>query len=105
MKLTREQVIHIAELARLALTEKEIALYQEQLSSVLEYAERLQALDTADIPPTATVLPVRNVMRVDEPRPSMRRNEILDNAPDAQDGCLHREASVDSPLLDGRFPT
>ena len=95
MKLTREQVIHIAELARLALTDKEIALYQEQLSSVLEYAERLQALDTSDIPPTATVLPVRNVMRVDEPHPSMRRDEILDNAPDTQDGCFRVQAVLE----------
>jgi aspartyl-tRNA(Asn)/glutamyl-tRNA(Gln) amidotransferase subunit C len=95
MKLTREQVIHIAELARLALTEQEIALYQEQLSSVLEYAERLQALDTADIPPTATVLPRRNVMRADEPRPSMKRDEILENAPDAQDGCFRVQAVLE----------
>ncbi len=95
MKLTREQVIHIAELARLALTEQEIALYQEQLSSVLEYAERLQALDTADIPPTATVLPGRNVMRADEPRPSMKRDEILENAPDAQDGCFRVQAVLE----------
>jgi len=95
MKLTREQVIHIAELARLALTDKEIALYQEQLSSVLEYAERLQALDTSDIPPTATVLPVHNVMRVDEPHPSMGRDEILGNAPDTQDGCFRVQAVLE----------
>ena len=95
MKLTREQVIHIAELARLTLTDKEIALYQEQLSSVLEYAERLQALDTSDIPPTATVLPIRNVMRVDEPHPSMGRDKILRNAPDTQDGCFRVQAVLE----------
>jgi aspartyl-tRNA(Asn)/glutamyl-tRNA(Gln) amidotransferase subunit C len=86
MKLTREQVVHIAELARLALTDAEIALYQEQLSAVLEYAERLQALDTDAIPPTATVSPARSVMRADEPRPSMARDDILSNAPQAEEG-------------------
>jgi aspartyl-tRNA(Asn)/glutamyl-tRNA(Gln) amidotransferase subunit C len=86
MKLTREQVVHIAELARLALSDAEIALYQEQLSAVLDYAERLQALDTGAIPPTATVLPARNVMRADEPGPSMARDDILSNAPAAEEG-------------------
>lgn len=95
MKLSREQVAHIAELARLALTEKEIALYREQLSAVLEYAERLQALDTDAIPPTATVLPARNVMDADEPRPSTAREEILANAPQAQDGCFQVQAVLE----------
>jgi aspartyl-tRNA(Asn)/glutamyl-tRNA(Gln) amidotransferase subunit C len=95
MKLTREQVIHIAGLARLALTEEEIALYQEQLSAVLAYAERLQALDTDAIPPTATVLPVRNVTRADEPRPSMARDDVLANAPQAEDGCFRVQAVLE----------
>jgi aspartyl-tRNA(Asn)/glutamyl-tRNA(Gln) amidotransferase subunit C len=95
MKLTREQVIHIAELARLSLTDQEIALYQEQLSAVLEYAERLQDLDTEAIPPTATVLPARNVMRADEPRPAMAREDILANAPETQDGCFRVQAVLE----------
>jgi aspartyl-tRNA(Asn)/glutamyl-tRNA(Gln) amidotransferase subunit C len=88
MNLTREQVAYIAELARLALTEDEITLYQEQLSAVLGYAERLQTLDTGAIPPTATVLPARNVMRTDEPCASMAREEILANAPETEKGCF-----------------
>ena len=92
MKLTHKQVAHIAELARLALTEEEIQLYQEQLSAVLEYAERLQAVDTDAIPPTATVLPMRNVMRADEPRPSMAREDILANAPQAKEGRFQVQA-------------
>jgi aspartyl-tRNA(Asn)/glutamyl-tRNA(Gln) amidotransferase subunit C len=92
VKLTREQVVHIAALARLSLTDEELALYQEQLSAVLEYAERLQALDTDAIPPTATVLPVRNVLRADEPRASMARDDILANAPQAEDGCFRVQA-------------
>lgn len=95
MILTREQVIDIAELARLALTEDEIALYQEQLSAVLEYAERLQVLDTDAIPPTATVLPARNVMRADEPHPSMAREEILNNAPEVEEGCFRVQAVLE----------
>jgi aspartyl-tRNA(Asn)/glutamyl-tRNA(Gln) amidotransferase subunit C len=95
MKLTRKQVVAISELARLALTEEEITLYQEQLSAVLEYAERLQSLDTGAIPPTATVLPVRNVMRADEACPSMARENILANAPQAEDGCFRVQAVLE----------
>lgn len=81
MSITREDVQHIAELAKLKLTEAEEALYQEQLSAILDYAQRLNALDTTAIPPTATVLPLRSVMRTDEPRPSMPVDDILANAP------------------------
>ena len=95
MKLTRDQVVGIAELARLDLTEEELALFREQLSEVLEYAERLQALDTDAIPPTATVLPARNVMRSDEPRPSLPREDILANAPETKDGCFQVQAILE----------
>jgi len=95
MKLTRKQVAHIAELARLSLTEEEIALYQEQLSAVLEYAERLRALDTDTISPTATVVPVRSVTRDDIPCPSMAQDDILANAPEAQDGCFRVQAVLE----------
>jgi aspartyl-tRNA(Asn)/glutamyl-tRNA(Gln) amidotransferase subunit C len=95
MKLTREQVIQIAELARLALTEEETALYREQLSAVLDYAERLASIDTETIPPTATVLPVSNVMREDEPCESMQREDILSNAPEAEDGCFRVQAVLE----------
>jgi len=88
MKLGREQVQHIAELARLALSDEEQALYQEQLSAILEYFGRLQELDTEAIPPTATVLPLRNVVRADEPGPPFPREDILANAPTAEEGCF-----------------
>jgi len=88
MKLSREQVEHIAELARLALSEEEKALYQEQLSAILEYFERLQELNTEAIPPTATVLPLRSGMRADEPKPPFPREDILANAPAAEEGCF-----------------
>ena len=88
MQLSREEVEHIAELARLALSDEELVLYQEQLSAILEHFERLQELDTEAIPPTATVLPLCSVMRADEPRPSFSREDILANAPAAEEGCF-----------------
>lgn len=95
MKLDREQVEHIAELARLSLSEEEKALYQEQLSAILAHFERLQELDTEAIPPTASVLPARSVMREDEPEPASPREAILDNAPAARDGCFQVPAVLD----------
>lgn len=88
MKLSREEVEHIADLARLSLGEDEFATYGEQLSAILEHFEHLQELDTDDIPPTATVLPLRSVMREDEPRVWGERENLLENAPDADEGCF-----------------
>ena len=88
MKLSREEVQHIANLARLALSDEEQALYQEQLSAILEHFEQLQELDTEAIPPTATVLPLRNVMRADEPGRPFPREDILANAPVVEKGCF-----------------
>ena len=95
MKLTLAEVEHIAELARLSLSDDEKALYQEQLSEILEYAERLQALDTLSIPPTATVLPLRSVMRADEPRDSMSRDDVLANAPQVEAESFRVHAVMD----------
>ena len=95
MKLTLAQVEHIAELAKLALSDDEKSRYQEQLSAILEYAERLQTVDTSTIPPTATVLPLRNVMRADEPRDSMSREDVLANAPQAEADYFRVQAVLD----------
>ena len=86
MALTREEVEHIAHLARLELTDEEIARYREQLSDVLDYVARLQGLETGDIPPTASVLPPRTVLREDEPRPPLPRDEVLANAAETTAG-------------------
>ncbi|SNB61928.1 Asp-tRNA(Asn)/Glu-tRNA(Gln) amidotransferase subunit GatC [Thermoflexus hugenholtzii] len=88
MAISREEVEHIAELAKLALTEEEKTLYAEQLSAILEYFRQLQEVDTSGIPPTATVLPIRNVFRPDEPGEPMSREELLRNAPAQADGCF-----------------
>ncbi len=84
--LSREEVLHIAHLARLELTDEEIEQYQWQLSAILDYFERLKEVDTEGIPPTASVLPPRTVLREDEPRKGLSREELLANAPDVEDG-------------------
>ena len=95
MSLTLSEVEHIAELARLALTDDEKALFREQLSAILDYAAILQQVDTSAIPPTATVLPLRNVMRDDAIQPSMPVEDVLANAPAAEDGCFRVTAILD----------
>jgi aspartyl-tRNA(Asn)/glutamyl-tRNA(Gln) amidotransferase subunit C len=96
MSLTLSEVEHIAELARLALTDDEKALYREQLSAILDYAAILQKVDTSAIPPTATVLPLRNVMRDDAVQPSMPVEDVLANAPAAEDRCFQVTAILDA---------
>ncbi len=86
MKISKEQVEHVAMLARLELTEEEKQTYTEQLNSILEYAAILDKLDTQDVPPTAHPLPLHNVFRDDVVKPSISQEEALTNAPDAEDG-------------------
>jgi aspartyl-tRNA(Asn)/glutamyl-tRNA(Gln) amidotransferase subunit C len=85
MTLTVEQVEHIARLARLKLTPEEIERYRLQLSAILDYANRLQAVDTSGIPPTSSVLPPRSVLREDQARPGLPLEDLLQNAPDSKD--------------------
>ncbi|RMF39681.1 MAG: Asp-tRNA(Asn)/Glu-tRNA(Gln) amidotransferase subunit GatC [Anaerolineae bacterium] len=86
MKLTLQEVEHIAALARLRLTDEEKAAYREQLSAVLEYVARLQALDTEGIPPTSSVQPAQTPLRPDHVEAPMPREKLLANAPAVQDG-------------------
>jgi aspartyl-tRNA(Asn)/glutamyl-tRNA(Gln) amidotransferase subunit C len=86
MKLSLAEVEHIAELARLRLSRDEKARYREQLSEILDYAARLQVVDTAGISPTSRVLPARSVLRKDEPRPGLSLEEVLRNAPETEKG-------------------
>jgi len=86
MKLSIEEVEHIAALARLALTNAEKHRYSEQLSDILDCAARLNELDTDQIPPTASVLDMQLRLREDESRPGLPRNEILNNATETEDG-------------------
>jgi len=84
MSLSLAEIEHIAALARLRLTDDEKARYRQQLSAVLDYVEKLKEVDTAHIAPTATVLPIRSVLRPDVARPSLTPAELLANAPAAE---------------------
>ncbi len=95
MALSREQVLHIAELARLKLTDQETDLFVEQLSAILDYAQQLNDLDTDAIPPTAQVLSLHNVMREDEPQPCLTPDEALANAPARQDDYFQVRAILE----------
>jgi len=95
MALSHEQVEHIADLAKLGLTEEEIERFREQLSAILDYAAMLNRLDTAAIPPTASVLPLRNVMRMDEARPALSQADALANAPSAEAGYFQVKAVLE----------
>lgn len=80
MSLTRQEVEKIAHLARLALTDDQIAEYQEQLSAVLDYADMLNELDLSDVEPTAHAISRQNVLREDKVEPSLPTDEVLANA-------------------------
>lgn len=84
--MEHEQVRQIAELAKLELTDDEVALYAGQLTSILRYFERLQELDTSHIPPTASVLPLRNVFRPDVAGQPLTPAEVIANAADSAEG-------------------
>jgi len=84
MALSIEEVEHIAGLARLKLDPEEKERYREQLSKILEYAARLQALDTGGIPPTSSVLPPQVALRADKARPGLTLEALLRNAPDSE---------------------
>jgi aspartyl-tRNA(Asn)/glutamyl-tRNA(Gln) amidotransferase subunit C len=85
-RISRDDVAHVARLARLELTPDELERFTEQLGAVLEHAADVEALDVGDVPPTSHPLPVRNVLRADEVRPSLDRAEVLAAAPAVEDG-------------------
>ncbi len=95
MSLTREQVLHIARLARVGVTEEDVAGLQEELSEILEHFEALRALDTEGVPPTSHPLPLESVMRPDEVRPSLSTEDVLANAPLAQEDAFRVRAVLD----------
>ena len=86
MALTREEVLHVAELARLSLSPEEIELFTVQLNEILEYVEKLQELDTSGVAPLAHVIPLFNIFREDQVRKSLPLDAVLENAPAREDG-------------------
>ena len=86
MKLSREEVEHIARLARLSLSEEEVLQYQQQLSAILEYAQVLQTVDTSGIAPTTSVQADASPLRPDLPGETLSEQDLFANAPDALKG-------------------
>lgn len=82
--ISREEVDHVAMLARLGLTDEEKVTLQAQLSSILEYMRALNEVDTSAIAPTAQVIPLKNIMRADVARPSLPAEDVLANAPERE---------------------
>ena len=95
MELSHDEVRKIAELAKLDLTDDEVALYAGQLSSVLQYFQRLQAIDTSHIAPTASVLPLKNVFRPDVAAAPLSPEDVVANAADALDNQFRVNAVFD----------
>jgi carboxylesterase len=85
-RLSRDDVLHVARLARLSLSDDEVDVYTEQLAAVLEHAADVAALDTSGVPPTAHPLPLENVLRDDVVTPGLDRDEVLAQAPSAESG-------------------
>ena len=92
MQLTQSDVRHVAELAKLSLSDAEVEEYTRQLSSILEYAQILQQVDTSRVPPTPYVLPLYSVMRDDEPEAPLSNEAALANAPDQINGFFRVRA-------------
>jgi aspartyl-tRNA(Asn)/glutamyl-tRNA(Gln) amidotransferase subunit C len=84
-KITKAEVEHVARLARLELSEAEKEQMTAQLDAILGYIDKLNALDTGAVEPTSTVIPMVSVMRDDVVRPSLDREDALENAPDRAD--------------------
>ena len=83
--IDREQVLHVARLARLELSEDEVTRMTGELSAILDHIEKISALDLDDVPPTSHVVDVPSALRPDEPRPSLPREVALTNAPAVED--------------------
>ena len=86
MAISRDEVLHVARLARLELTDDEVGRFTEQLSAILEAVAKVSELDLSDVEPTAHPLDLVNVWAGDEPQPSLPVEDALANAPDARDG-------------------
>ena len=93
MAISREQVIHVARLARLEIPEEEIEVVRAQLSDILDAVSKVSELDLSDVEPTSHPLDLVNVLDEDVPRPSLSRDEALANAPDPTDGAFRVPAA------------
>lgn len=94
--IEREQIVHVARLAQLRLSEAEVERMAGDLSGILDHADRIAELPLEDVPPTSHVIGLENVLRVDEPRPSWPCEQMLELGPDTSDGAFR----VPSPQAD-----
>ena len=95
LSITPEEVRHVALLARVGLSDDEVSRFQGQLSNILDYFQRLQEVDTENVPPTAHTLAMDNVMRDDEPRPSFDKEDVLANAPQREEDLFRVRAILE----------
>ena len=89
MKISKEQVEHVANLARLTLSEEEKEELTKDMINIIEFADKLGSLDTEGIDPTAHVMKLENVFREDVVKDEYTRDELLQNAPEKENGCFH----------------
>lgn len=94
-RISKDQVKHVANLARLAVTDEEVDMFTKQLDDIIKYAEQLNELDTEKVVPTTHVLDLKNVMRKDESRKWLTQEEALKNAPDKKDGQVRVPSVLD----------
>jgi aspartyl-tRNA(Asn)/glutamyl-tRNA(Gln) amidotransferase subunit C len=95
MKLTSEEVRHVALLARLGVTDEDVEKFRVQLSHILENFEILKEVDTENVEPTSHCIPIHTVMREDKPKPSLLQEEVLSNAPRQEDGHFRVRAVLE----------
>jgi aspartyl-tRNA(Asn)/glutamyl-tRNA(Gln) amidotransferase subunit C len=95
MPLSRDEVLHVARLARIGVTDADVERFQQQLSTILDNFAALNQIDTEGVDPTTHTLPLENVMAADEPTPSLDADEVLSNAPLQHDGYLRVRAVLD----------
>ena len=95
--IEREQVLHVAKLSRLRLSDDEVSRLEGELSSILDHVDRLAEIDIEGVEPTSHVVPLENVLRDDVPRPSLDREVALSQAPDPHNGAFR----VPSPQAEG----
>jgi aspartyl-tRNA(Asn)/glutamyl-tRNA(Gln) amidotransferase subunit C len=97
MTLDRDQVAHVARLARLSFTDEELDKFAHQLSDILAYADQVAALATDDVPPTSHALPLKNVFRPDEIVPSLPQEKALSTAPEVEQGRFKVPRIMEEP--------
>jgi aspartyl-tRNA(Asn)/glutamyl-tRNA(Gln) amidotransferase subunit C len=95
MPLSRDEVLHVARLARVGVTDEDVTRFQQQLSQILDHFEVLSAIPTDDVPPTTHTLPLENVFAPDEPEPSLTTEDALANAPLGEAGFLRVRAVLE----------